>query len=162
MIRILSLQNSGMLSNEKGGHKMNFIDKAIENKNQMSSDDFLQAMADVYEEPEVWKVLEKYPQFIQDVIYIIDYDTILQTDGLDFFISYNEENFDNTVTALINCNATEEADILKKAKIIAADDNLETDERIEKIGELEGETALYNGQYDDFWDCVRNYIEMNF
>ena len=95
---------------------MNFIDIAIENKDHMSSDDFLQAMADIYEEPEVWKVLEKYPQLIQDVIYIIDYDTILQTDGLDFFISYNEQNFDNTVTALINCNATEEADILKEAK----------------------------------------------
>lgn len=143
---------------KKGEQKMNFIDIAIENKDHMSSDDFLQAMADIYEEPEVWNILEKYPQFIQDVIYIIDYDTILQTDGLDFFISYKEQNFDNTVTALINCNATEEADILKKAKIIASDNNLETDERIEKIGELERKTALYNDQYDDFWDCVRNYI----
>lgn len=34
---------------------MNFIDKAIENKEHRSSDDFLQAMADIYEEPEVWK-----------------------------------------------------------------------------------------------------------
>lgn len=141
---------------------MNFIDKAIENKDHMSPDDFLQAMADIYEEPEVWKVLEKYPQFIQDVIYIIDYDTILQMEGLDFFISYEEQNFDKTVTALINCNVIEEADILKKAKIIATDNNLEADERIEKIEELKKETALYNGKYDDFWDCVRNYIEMNY
>ena len=141
---------------------MNFIDKAMENKDHMSPDDFLQAMADIYEEPEVWKVLEKYPQFIQDVIYIIDYDTILQMEGLDFFISYKEQNFDKTVTALINCNVIEEANILKKAKIIATDNNLEADERIEKIEELKEETALYNGKYDDFWDCVRNYIEMNF
>ena len=141
---------------------MNFIDKAMENKDHMSPDDFLQAMADIYEEPEVWKVLEKYPQFIQDVIYIIDYDTILQMEGLDFFISYKEQNFDKTVTALINCNVIEEADILKKAKIIATDNNLEADERIEKIEELKEETALYNGKSDDFWDCVRNYIEKNF
>lgn len=53
-------------------------------------------------------------------------------EGLDFFISYKEQNFDKTVTALINCNVIEEADILKKAKIIAADDSLEADERIEK------------------------------
>ena len=79
-------------------------------------------------------------------------------EGLDFFISYKEHNFDKTITALINCNVIEEADILKKAKIIAADDNLEADERIEKIEELKEETALYNGKYDDFWDCVRNYI----
>lgn len=141
---------------------MNFIDKAMENKDHMSPDDFLQAMADIYEEPEVWKVLEKYPQFIQDVIYIIDYDTILQMEGLDFFISYKEQNFDKTVIALINCNVIEEADILKKAKIIATDNNLEANERIEKIEELKEETALYNGKYDDFWDCVRNYIEINF
>ena len=76
--------NYHLLNNEKEEKKMNFIDIAIENKDHMSSDDFLQAMADIYEEPEVWKVLEKYPQLIQDVIYIIDYDTILQTDGLDF------------------------------------------------------------------------------
>lgn len=55
---------------------------------------------------------------------------------LDFFISYKEQNFDKTVTALINCNVIEEADILKKAKIIAADDSLEADERIKKIEEL--------------------------
>lgn len=54
---------------------MNFIDKAMEEKAQMSPDDFLQAMADIYKEPEVWKILDQYPQFIQDVIYIIDYDT---------------------------------------------------------------------------------------
>ena len=34
---------------------MKFIDKAMENKDHMSPDDFLQAMADIYEEPKVWK-----------------------------------------------------------------------------------------------------------
>ena len=51
---------------------MNFIDKAFESK--LSGDDFLQAMADIYSEPEVREIIDKYPQFVKDVILIIDYD----------------------------------------------------------------------------------------
>lgn len=50
---------------------MNFIDTALANQCNLSDDDFLQAMADIYHEPEVWKILHKYPQYIQDVIYIM-------------------------------------------------------------------------------------------
>lgn len=44
---------------------MNFIDKAFESN--LSGDDFLQAMADIYSEPEVREILDKYPQFVKDV-----------------------------------------------------------------------------------------------
>jgi len=60
---------------------MNFIDKAFENN--LKGDDFLQAMADVYSEPEVREILDKYPQFAKDVILIIDYDYEIQMEGLD-------------------------------------------------------------------------------
>ena len=49
---------------------MNFIDKAFESK--LSGDDFLQAMSDVYSEPEVREILDKYPQFVKDVILIMN------------------------------------------------------------------------------------------
>ena len=61
--------------------KMNFIDKAFEQN--LKGDDFLQAMADIYSEPEVHKELKKYPRFVADIITVIDYDTALQMDGLD-------------------------------------------------------------------------------
>ena len=61
--------------------KMNFIDKAFEQN--LKGDDFLQAMADIYSEPEVYKELKKYPRFVADIITVIDYDTALQMDGLD-------------------------------------------------------------------------------
>lgn len=142
---------------------MNFIDKAVRDKAHMSPDDFLQAMADIYKEPEVWKILDKYPQFIQDVIYIIDYDTILQMEGLDSFVCDKEENVDHTITALNNCGAANEANILIDAKNFSLNDDLEEDDYYEKISALEKETALYNDdKYEVFWDCVRRYIEMNY
>ena len=66
---------------------MNFIDMAF--KQNLSGDDFLQAMADIYSEPEVYRILNQYPPFVADVISIIDYDTALQMDGLDDIISGN-------------------------------------------------------------------------
>ena len=62
-------------------HNMNFIDKAF--AQNLKGDDFLQAMADIYSEPEVYKELKKYPRFVADIITVIDYDTALQMDGLD-------------------------------------------------------------------------------
>ena len=38
-------------------HNMNFIDKAF--AQNLKGDDFLQAMADIYSEPEVYKELKK-------------------------------------------------------------------------------------------------------
>ena len=64
---------------------MNFIDRAFEQN--LAGDDFLQAMTDIYSEPEVYKILNQYPPFVADVISIIDYDTALQMDGLDDIIS---------------------------------------------------------------------------
>lgn len=61
---------------------MNFIDAALARQSNLSDDDFLQAMADIYKEPDVWDILDTYPPYIQDVIYIIDYDTVLQMEGL--------------------------------------------------------------------------------
>ena len=55
---------------------MNFIDKAF--RNNLHGDDFLQAMAGIYSEREVRQVLNRYPQFVKDVILIIDYDTAIQ------------------------------------------------------------------------------------
>ena len=62
---------------------MNFIDCALAQGRRLSDDDFLQAMADIYREPQVWQELDRYPPYIRDVIYVIDYDTEVQMEGLD-------------------------------------------------------------------------------
>ena len=55
---------------------MNFIDRALARGRRLNDDDFLQAMADIYREPQVWQELDRYPPYIRDVIYVIDYDIL--------------------------------------------------------------------------------------
>ena len=136
---------------------MNFIDTALANQYNLSDDDFIQAMADIYQEPEVWKILHKYPQYIQDVIYIIDYDTELQMEGLESVLNGPmSEKYDRIHTALLNCGALKEAHILEEARQLNNDSD-DYDDYYEQMEILESQTALHNA-YDHFWDLVRNYI----
>ncbi len=130
---------------------MNFIDKAF--ASNLKGDDFLQAMADVYSEPEVREILDKYPQFVKDVIHIIDYDTEIQIEGLDEVICGNlAEQLPEILQAMDNCGVNNEADILRQAKAMTPkeyDENYDT---------LCDKLAIHN-DYDSFWDLVRNYID---
>lgn len=130
---------------------MNFIDKAFDNN--LHGDDFLQAMADIYSENEVREVLNQYPQFVKDVILIIDYDTAIQMDGLGAVI-YGDlaEKLPEILQALDNCGAKHEAALLRKARTM-------TPEELEKeYVALHDELAI-NNNYDVFWDLVRCYID---
>ena len=135
---------------------MNFIDKAFEQN--LKGDDFLQAMADIYLEPEVYKELKKYPHFVADIITVIDYDTALQMDGLDDVISGNLSNrYKEIINALENFGAKDEADVLKKAKELYILDDGSYDK---EYNNLSSRLAL-NNDYDGFWDMVRAYIDRN-
>ena len=48
---------------------MNFIDRALARGDALTDDGFLQAMADIYKEPQVWAELDRYPLYIGDVIH---------------------------------------------------------------------------------------------
>ena len=121
----------------------------------MSGDDFLQAMADIYSEPQIWEQLTDYPQYIQDIVYIIDYDTMMQMEGLEGFFEAGR-NFTETYQALLNCGARTEAEILKQAETISFDD----ENYSEQYRHLESQTALEN-DYEGFWKHVADYIERN-
>lgn len=100
---------------------MNFIEKAFDNN--LHGDDFLQAMADIYSETEVRKILDKYPQFVKDVILIIDYDSEIQMEGLDNVIyGHLGEQLPEILRALDNCGATNEADVLRQAKAMTSEE----------------------------------------
>ena len=135
---------------------MNFIDKAFEQN--LKGDDFLQAMADIYSDPEVYEELKKYRRFDADIITVIDYDTALQIDGLDDVISGNLSNrYTEIINALENFGAKDEADVLKKAKKLYVLDDGSYDK---EYNNLNGRLAL-NNDYDGFWDTVRAYIDRN-
>ncbi|WP_238916893.1 hypothetical protein [Clostridium sp. YIM B02555] len=130
---------------------MNFIDRALERINEMSADDFLQSMADIYSEPIERNEIKRYPQFVQDVIFIIDYDTELQMEGLEGFFNDSTKDYVNeTIVALKNCGATKEAEMLEKCKKIDI-------ENYDEYVELENETYL-NNDFEGFWKLVEEYI----
>lgn len=135
---------------------MNFIDRAFEQN--LAGDDFLQAMADIYSEPGVYKILNQYPPFVADVISIIDYDTALQMDGLEDIISGNlSSRYTEILNALKQCGAEHEADILRQAKELYDSDE---DSYNKEYDNLNSQNALHN-DYNGFWDIVRAYIDKN-
>ena len=136
---------------------MNFIDRALAQGDGLTPDDFLQAMADIYKESQVWRELDRYPQYVQDVIYIIDYDTEVQMEGLDACAA--SPRAEQYIRALLNCGAVAEAELLKRAKALADSDPSYEDEAFDaELEKLYRQIAL-NQDYEGFWDLVRGYIE---
>lgn len=139
---------------------MDFIERALAQGDGLSADGFLQAMADIYREPQVWQELDRYPQYVQDVIWLIDYDTEVQMEGLDGFVTGpHAAQYEQTCRALRNCGAAAEAELLQRAKALADRDPDYEDEAVEE--ELEAlcrQTALRQDS-EGFWDLVRAYIE---
>ncbi len=111
---------------------MNFIDKAF--SQNLTGDDFLQAMASIYSEPEVYEILNQYPVFVSDVISIIDYDTGIQMDGLDDVINGNLcGRCTEIIEALERCGVEDEADILKRAKELYESDEDSYDKEYDNL-----------------------------
>ena len=136
---------------------MNFIHRALAQGRRLSDDDFLQAMADIYKEPQVWQELDRYTQYVQDVIYVIDYDTEVQMEGLDACaVSPRVEQY---IQALRNCGAVSEAEILKRAKKLTDSDSDYEDEAVDAEMERLYRQIALNQNYEEFWDLVRGYIK---
>ena len=135
---------------------MNFIDRALAQGDGLTPDDFLQAMADIYKESQVWRELDRYPQYVRDVIYIIDYDTEVQMEGLDACAA--SPRAEQYIQALLNCGAVTEAELLKRAKELADSGPDGEDEAFDaELESLYRQIAL-NQDYEGFWDLVRGYI----
>ena len=117
---------------------MNFIDKAL--AEFTNGEDFVQKMADIYEYPEVREELANYPTWIRNIITVIDYDTELAMDGLEF------KSYRNVIDAL-----TTEAQVLIE---------LESDMSQDGIDSCYSKLAL-NNDYEAFWDKIYLYADKN-
>ncbi|MDO5156129.1 MAG: hypothetical protein Q4D51_09210 [Eubacteriales bacterium] len=120
---------------------MNYIDIALKTIN--NGEDFVQAMADKYSNPEV--DLKQYPDWIKNILTLIDYDTELQMDGLDF------KSYKNVIDALNDVGLYEEAQALKE---------LEEDSSEKSVEECYSKLAI-NNDYEMFWDTVFEYADKN-
>ena len=122
---------------------MNFIDKALEEIT--NGEDFVQAMADIYEHTEVREKLDKFPAWIRNIITVIDYDTELAMDGLEF------KSYRNVIDALTDIGVTTEAQVLIE---------LESDMSQDGIDSCYSKLAL-NNDYEAFWDKLYSYADKN-
>ena len=120
---------------------MNFIDDALKNKD--SGEGFVQAMADIYEHSDIRDELVYYPKWIRNIITIIDYDTDLQMERLDF------KSYDNEITALKDVGLMEEAEAL----LLLNSDSTDVD-----IGSVYSKLAI-NNNYDAFWERLFYYAD---
>ncbi len=122
---------------------MNFIDKAM--VEVTNGEDFVQKMADIYEYQEVREELANYPTWIRNIITVIDYDTELAMDGLEF------KSYRNVIDALTDIGVTTEAQALIE---------LEGDVSQDGIDSCYSKLAL-NNDYEAFWDKLYSYADKN-
>ena len=122
---------------------MNFIDHALSEITK--GEDFIQAMADIYEYPEVRDELDKYPSWIQNIIAIIDYDTELGMDGLDL------KSYADVVKVLDEIGLVDEAEVLRDYNKDISEEN----------ANLCYEKLAINNDYDAFWSKVYAYADKN-
>lgn len=122
---------------------MNFIDEALHNCH--NGEELVQALADIYKHPDVRIKLRDYPEWINDIIAIIDYDIELQMEGLDF------RTYEREIQALNNMGIFEEASVL--SLISAASSDKEVEDCYSKL-------AL-NNDYDEFWNIVYSFADKN-
>ena len=122
---------------------MNFIEQAL--KDLTNGEAFVQAMADIYEYPEVREKLKDYPLWIRNIIAVIDYDTELTMDGLD------AKSYRDTIAALTDMGLAVEAEALMPLEGNTSQEVL--DSCYEKI-------AL-NNNYEDFCNKIYSYADEN-
>jgi len=123
--------------------KMNFIEEALNNCH--NGEDFVAAMTDIYNHFEIREILDDYHDWIRNIITIIDYDTDLQMEGLDF------KSYDSQIKALKDIGLFEEAEALSLLNENSSDKDIER--CYQKL-------AL-NNNYDEFWNRVYLYAERN-
>lgn len=122
---------------------MSFIDDALLNSN--TGEDFVNAMADIYSNSDVRDILDNYPEWIRDIICIIDYDTDLQMEGL------LAKSYDFEIKVLMKTGMTDEAEALSNLNENSNDSDLEN---------CYCRLAICN-DYDLFWEKVYSYAADN-
>jgi len=120
---------------------MNFIDEAL--LKITNREDFVQSMAEIYEHPEIRKILMNYPTWIRNIITIIDYDTELTMDGLE------QKSYKDVIEALLEIGLSNEARVLI---------SLENDFSQENMDICYSNLAL-NNDYETFWHKIYLYAD---
>ena len=122
---------------------MGFIEDALNTSS--NGEEFVNAMADIYKHPEVNNQLSSYPEWIRNIITIIDYDTNLVCEGLDF------KSYEKEIEALNSIG------LFYEAELLASLSNESSDDEVEKCYSQ----LAYNNDYEGFWNEVFKYADRN-
>ena len=141
-----------------GVHEMviNHMDEMLPLINSMSAGEIIEAIGgNLYNEDVDWEKILSYPQFVQDIIFLIDLDTALAMNG-DVLMN-NLERVPNMIAALKNIGADNDSVILQKIYdeyILTCN----TDSAVEVWNDnLYKEMYFYNDF--DIWGLLKNHVE---
>ncbi|MDR2006478.1 MAG: hypothetical protein LBP78_04460 [Acidaminococcales bacterium] len=148
---------------------MNFVDLLLENIVAVSSADVINIVLDkwgrirhgITEETAV-----NYPQFINDLLHIADFNNSACFEGLVSFVCYCDKlGMENTIKAFRNIKADKDADVLEEIfniaevqKLYASRSKALPDEAVERIVFL-GAQMYFNQAETDVWELLEKYID---
>lgn len=131
-----------MLKINELGARMNFIDKAF--KDIDYGQGFLYALKKGIEDnPEVRDELNKYPEWVEVVVSVIDYEMDYNQNGLQ------PRSYKKEAEALKKCHLKDEAEILLQISEMSTSEDLK---------ELEEQLYLERDE-DIFWETLFGYID---
>ena len=136
----------------------------LNNINNMSAEDVIQAVANIYKKDtryinrnkidrEAWFA---YPQFIQDIIWIIDLCTELGLDETEFAVCLHKRYVDKMIAALRHISANKEAEILTQIYQLWQSDG---GPDFEKIDELADRLCFDTNIDFNIWSLLEAYVE---
>lgn len=140
---------------------MTFIDSILQHLDSMSADDVIQQIGEgIYKEGVPRDEILAYPQFIQDIVFLIDMDTELQMQG-DLTNFSVKKHIPNMIIALKNMHEDSEANLLQNIHDIYSASSYEEDVT-DKVDTLLDE--LYSKMYfetgNDIWSSLEMYVEL--
>jgi len=140
----------------------NLIDDVLDNANAMSADSVIQAVANIHSkgtryinrskiDRDVWLA---YPQFIQDIIWILDLSSELGLDGTEFIAVFPERYVDKMIAALCHISANKEAETLIRIYQLYQSDSRPDYAKINELAD-----RLCFDSDSDIWLLLETYVE---
>ena len=148
---------------------MTFVDILLENISMLKANEIIHLVAEKWITTDHGITEEeslKYPQFMNDLLHIVDFDTALNHDSLAHFTIYCDElGFLNTIKALKNIKAKKEERILKNVfnmpevqEIYKTGKKELSVEIMEKLLAFEGDMYI-SSESKKFWNLLESYVE---
>ena len=148
---------------------MNFVDELLDILGTLSAVEVIETVTVMWADTTHGITEEQsmhYPVFMQDLLHIIDFDTVCNRDGLENFVKYNDtQGYAATIKAFERCGYVEGAEILATIRlqkdVCKRQQNGHGKLSKETLTLIESlENKFYYERVDtEFWQLVEQYVE---